>query len=131
MYLDEDLHDTVTLFNLNVVAKFSSNEIQTRTENKLTSIETLFLNSSFNRKKLYTYFSYILVTYLGRYMRFDKSGDVQQVSTKKLSCLMSLLFTYISDINGDFFRTSLKLLKPNYLYYYKLKQENVLNERAQ
>lgn len=41
-----------------------------------------------------------------------------------------MLFNFVSDINGDFFRNSLKSLKEENLAFYYLKQNNSLESSA-
>ena len=126
MYLDEDVNDKFLKFDYDIDY---SNSDQYKAfglnKNKLT---LLFKYSTFNKEKLYTYFSYILVTYLSRYKHI-KDG-FQPIGSPELSKLLNILYTYISDINGDFFKISMKMMREDYFQFYLLKKENSYQKTA-
>lgn len=120
MFLDDDVNEKLFLFDSKLSfgnpAEYKSSKFN---QEKLSSI---YKHSNFSKEKLYTYFSYILVTYLSRYKLIKE--NFKPIGSPELSEILSVLFNYISDINGDFFKLSLKMMKPEYFQFYYLKAEN-------
>ena len=85
----------------------------------------LFQESFFSKKKLYTYFSYVLITYIARYNKTNTSNDYI-ITSDDMNKQLSMLFNFVSDINGDFFRNSIKSLKEENFPFYFLKDNNSL-----
>ncbi len=131
-YLDKDIADKIKFFPTTFSTRYYKySDFQARSLIfKKAKANQLFKNSFFTKKKLYTYFSYILVTYLARYKKMDDREETR-IYSPHLANILSLLFTYISDINGDFYRTSLKMMNPNYFPFYHLKQESSIYHRVE
>ena len=130
-YLDEDVYNTIKLFPVRLSYKdFKNNDFVKRTESgSKKKYAKLFSVSFFKKKKLYTYFTFILVTYLGRYKQTnDKLHN--RIHSEELSDTLNLLFNYISDINGDFFRNSLKMMKPQYFGFYLLQPNSSISRQV-
>ena len=126
LYLDEDVNEK--LLNFNIDTDFNLRGPFKSADYDPNKVKDLFKHSTFKKNKLYTYFSYILVTYLGRF-KFIKDG-FDTVRSDSLSHMLGVLFNYISDINGDFYKISLKMLKPQYFPFYFLEQENEYAQKA-
>ena len=122
LYLDDDVNQKFMHFDIDMGFSGFGNSKYKDTDFDIKKINSLFKHSTFNKKKLYTYFSYVLVTYLGR-QKFIKT-DFPHIGSEKLSNLLNLLFTYISDINGDFFKVSLKMMKPENFPFYLLNDDS-------
>ena len=68
MFLDNDVFNSLPNFRINIPGEFGENFHNFKTPIKL---KDLFEYSTFRNKRLYTYFSYILVTYLARFKMFS------------------------------------------------------------
>ena len=132
-YLDEDVYNTIKLFPVKLPTKnFKYNDFVKRTiSGSKKKYAKLFSLSFFKKKKLYTYFTFILVTYLGRYKQTNDLQNAEfRMDSPELSDTLSILFNYISDINGDFYRNSLKMMKPEFFGFYMLSPHSSISKQV-
>ena len=83
----------------------------------------------FKKKRLHTYFSYILLSYLLRPSEQFQNAENRKLC-EKLSVVTSSLLAYISDLKNDFFMNSLRILTPVNCSFYVLNIENSYMQKA-
>lgn len=77
----------------------------------------LFRHSYFSNSRLYTYFTYNLITYLSRHQKTHRKFLIK---SEELTDVLTVLYSFISDYKTDFFRFSLKQILPLNFQFYML-----------
>jgi hypothetical protein len=122
MHLDCEIMSVLPQFQIPTSSFFG--DFPLYVSKQKTDIESLFYVKRFKKKRLYTYFSYSLITYITRPMKYKNAKT--PFITKSLKHLIGILVGYVCEMENNMFNISLNTLQTESMSFYLVKSNSSL-----